>query len=82
MSLNCFLLISQLTSSLLAKYELTTVFLANYQLTVNPIGTLLLDLNHLGRFFCLEEGDNLCTTFQSVWCLFRAKSCRLSDREK
>ena len=29
-----------------------------------------------------KEGDNLCTMLQSVCCLFHAKSCRLSDREK
>ena len=29
-----------------------------------------------------KEGDNLCTMLQSVCCLFHAKSCRLSEREK
>ena len=42
MSVNCWLLIYQLTSNFLAKYQLTTIFLANCQLTTNPISTLLL----------------------------------------
>ena len=29
-----------------------------------------------------KEGDNLCTMLQSVCCLFHARFCRLSDREK
>ena len=29
-----------------------------------------------------KQGDNLCTMLQSVCCLFHAKFCRLSDREK
>ena len=40
MSVNCRLLIYQLTANFLAKYELTTIFLANCQLTTNPINTL------------------------------------------
>ena len=32
--------------------------------------------------FCGQEGDNLCTMFHSVCCLFHAQSCCLSDGEK
>ena len=29
-----------------------------------------------------DEGDNSCTMFHLVCCLFHAESCCLSDREK
>ena len=36
-----------------------------------------------GRFLQIRtQGDNLCSMFHSVCCLFHAKPCRLSDREE
>ena len=42
MSVNCRLLIYQLTTNFLANCQLTTIILANCQLTTNPISTLVI----------------------------------------